>query len=230
MSKNLSFENSINEKSSEEFLAFLKDYNNLQGTQSNAEFATGTISFSSGILFLCELLSYYQIEESILRKMVMLGILFMFVAFLGKTILEVSNNVLHRKQRKKDIAYMDQKAQGWIEFLKEKENKLNIARGLITRLENLEKIKFEKINKENIDKSIQSKKEDVYNFVKYEVSKNDFDSLESLFITIQNIENNTMDLFTHEQELKQIKNEINVGVTSNTSNSFKNNAVNKSFN
>lgn len=230
MSKNLSFENSMKDNKNEEFFAFVKDYNALKAKEASYQFANETLIASLVFLLIIESLGYYLTENNVLKGMVMFGSIFMFIAFIGKTIKEVLNGTASKNQRKKDVHIMNEKAEGWIEFLKVKENKVNIARDLIIRLENLEKIKFEKFNKENIDKMIESKKEDIYNLVKYGISKMDFYNLEILLIEINNIESNTYSLLKSEQELKQIKKEIHSGITNNLSNSFKEDKKTTSFN
>lgn len=229
MSKNLNIENTLKEDKNEEFLAFVKDYNALQVTQSNYEFAIGSFTGAIVLLLVSESLAYYQIEDIILKNIMIFSLLFLFVIFLGKTMLEVFNGFLSIKQRKKDLKIMQEKAHGWIELYKDKENKLSLARDFIVRLENLEKIKLENITTDNIKKSIQSQKTEIYNLVKYEININSFNRIESLLIIMHNLETNIMSLYKGEQELKQIKNEIHSGISNNSSNSFKDNKNSQSF-
>lgn len=230
MSKNLSFDSSMKEDKNEEFLAFIKDYSKVMNKEATYNDNKDVVIFSLVILCMCETLMYYSIKETISKNMIMFGILFMYVSTLFKEIVNVINNVSNRKQRKKDVGFIKEKAQGWVDFYKQKENKLTLARSLISRLDNLDKIKFESINKEHIEKSIQVQKEDIYNFVNYEVSINDFENINHLLITMKNLENNTMALFKQEQDLKKIKNEVHAGIANNISNSFKDEKKKTSFN
>lgn len=230
MSKNLSFESMLKEDISEEFIAFLKDYNQFQEKIDKNSNNKGALLVSFFLLIISEFCIYSFVElELNLKIMTMLSILFMGLATCGKDILSVLGNALNKKQIKKDEKLINQKLVDWLDFMKKKENRFNVARNLITRIENIESIKLENIQYEQIRNQIKMIKENIYKIFNKEINEMDFDTIEEEIQKIKDIENKVAYLKSEEQQLMAIKNEMNTGLKSNVSNSFKENKDTKSF-
>ena len=233
MSKNLNFECMVKEDINREFIDFLKDYSSFQLKQENLDNSQGALLSALIILIISEFCIYSYVSlDSRLKFMTMLGILIMGTLFCGKELFNCLESLLNKKQIKKDKVIMKERLEGWLSYMKEKENRFNIARNLINKIDSIENIKIANLQNESIDQETKVLKENIYKIFNKDFSENDLWMIDSEINKVKNLENEVMILVKQEQELKKIKNEMNIGLKSNInkSNSFKNTKYKKTFN
>lgn len=158
--------NNIEDKN---FLNFLIDYEKIKLEKDKREDINMVVLFEIILLLFGELFIYYKDFDINLKFMTMLMIFGLGIMTFGKEILNLIGNMTSKRAFKEDIKLMEEKTEDWLDILKEKEKKYEIAQGLIRRIE-----KLENKSKNDNEKKLNEVKVNIYKIFAEDIIEENF--------------------------------------------------------
>lgn len=215
------FEKKI-EKNDDDFFNFLKEYEDIENTKISRVDINHVVIIEVIFLILAEIFIYYKDLENAVKFMTMAMIFCLGIMIFGQEILKLLNNFSNKRLFEEKSITVKNKKEYWLNHLKEKEKRYEMAKDMLKRIEKIEN----KIDKEDLVK-LENTKKNIYKTFSKEISVEDFSSILNYLEKINYLEKMEQRLEKEKEEFLKIKNEIDGVKTVNLSNTFTNNK--KSF-